>query len=530
MPVESPEINPSSEGGTSGDHITAEPLVARVAPADQSQFNLLVPRIIPIACWRLDEIRFDFGSSFVVPETAKELTVLADLREKHKLQVPGAADGKAVYPPLSIFGHADPVGDDDLNKTLSGRRATAIYALLTRKPQLWEELYSKAKGGDEWGVRSLQVMLLALGFSPGAIDGYAGPKTSNAFSQFQRANGLPDSGQPDQNTRAQLFRKYMDLLCGDNLKLDPVEDFLGRNSDAGGKGDRQGCSEFNPVLLFSQQEENRYEQSKSKNARNQANAPNRRVVVLLFRPGSRVTPARWPCPSVNEGVARCKKRFWSDGEKRRSTHLPDKQRLFEDSADLFACRFYHRLSTGSPCEGVLPIFRVRLFDRFGRPVPNAAYSVTIEDQAPVTGTANASGDIIIRNVKRPTSCRLQWSVPRPKDEEPVYSDLQDSDIEEPDYSDVEDSDFSEAITSEDYDYEMEIFLDPAAAENSDDTVKRMLQNLGYGTGEPLEHQVEAFQREHGLAVTGNVADIADALTKCHDECTPSLREVENGRR
>ena len=83
--------------------------------------------------------------------------------------------------------------------------------------------------------------------------------------------------------------------------------------------------------------------------------------------------------------------------------------------------------------------------------------------------------------------------------------------------------------SEDYDYEMEIFLDPDAAENSDDTVKRMLQNLGYGTGEPLEHQVEAFQREHGLAVTGNIGDIADALTKCHDECTPSLRVVQNGR-
>src|SRR5438067_1337294 len=170
-----------------------------------------------------------------------------------------------------------------------------------------------------------------------------------------------------------------------------------------------------------------------------------RATLLPIRPGSRITPLRWPCPTVQEGVAGCKKRFWSDGEKRRSTHLPDKQRLFEDSADLFACRFYHRLSTGSPCEGVLPIFRVRLFDRFGRPVPHAAYSVTLEGQSPVTGAANASGDIIIRNVKRPTSCLLKWSVPRPKDEEPVYSDLQDSDIEEPDSSDEEDSDFSEAV-------------------------------------------------------------------------------------
>src|SRR5438270_7240160 len=143
MPDGPSEINSSSEGGTAGDHVMAEPLAARVAPADQSQFNVLVSRIIPIACWRIDDIRFDFGSSFVVPETAKELAILADLREKHKLLAPGAVDGKVIYPPLSIFGHADPVGDDDLNKALSGRRATAVYALLTRKPQLWEDLYSK---------------------------------------------------------------------------------------------------------------------------------------------------------------------------------------------------------------------------------------------------------------------------------------------------------------------------------------------------------------------------------------------------
>ena len=426
--------NHSSEGGTAGDHVVPELLPLLVAPATQNEFNLVASPIVPIACWRVDDVRFDFGSSFVVPEAAKELAVLADLREKHKQQLPGAPAKGQIYPPLSIFGHADPIGDDDLNKTLSGRRATAVYALLTRQPELWEDLYSNVKGGDKWGIRSVQMMLLALGFSPGPVDGEAGPKTLHAVSQFQQANGLPEGGQPDAQTRAKLFRQYMDLLCGDNLKLDPVDDFLARNADAGGKGDRQGCGEFNPVLLFSRQEEERYAQSKSKNARNQANGPNRRVVVLLFRPGSRVIPARWPCPTVEENGSGCKKRFWSDGEKRRSTHLADQRRMFEESADLFACRFYHRLSTGSPCEGVLPIFRIRLFDRFGRPVPNAPYSVTLEGQQPVTGKADASGDIMIRNVKRPTSCLLRWSVPQPEDEDPVYSDLQASDIPDADES------------------------------------------------------------------------------------------------
>ena len=112
MPDGPSEINSSSEGGTAGDHVMAEPLAARVAPADQSQFNVLVSRIIPIACWRIDDIRFDFGSSFVVPETAKELAILADLREKHKLLAPGAVATDAhssAAPPDNNAPHARPL-------------------------------------------------------------------------------------------------------------------------------------------------------------------------------------------------------------------------------------------------------------------------------------------------------------------------------------------------------------------------------------------------------------------------------------
>ena len=41
---------------------------------------------------------------------------------------------------------------------------------------------------------------------------------------------------------------------------------------------------------------------------------------------------------------------------------------------------------------------------------------------------------MIRNVKRPTSCLLRWSVQQPEDEDPVYSDLQASDIPDADES------------------------------------------------------------------------------------------------
>jgi hypothetical protein len=74
--------------------------------------------------------------------------------------------------------------------------------------------------------------------------------------------------------------------------------------------------------------------------------------------------------------------------------------------------------------------------------------------------------------------------------------------------------------SDDYDYVMEIFLDPDAVEKPADAAARRLHNLGYNTGEPLEHQVESFQRDRGLAVTGNIDDVAQELTDCHDQCRP----------
>ncbi|MCS6862371.1 MAG: hypothetical protein NZT92_18870, partial [Abditibacteriales bacterium] len=96
--------------------------------------------------------------------------------------------------------------------------------------------------------------------------------------------------------------------------------------------------------------EQQFSQSQSQSQRNAENAPNRRVVVFLFRPGSKVSAERWPCPRAKEGIAGCQKRFWSDGEKRRGTHLPNERREFEKSKDTFACRFYQRISEASPCE------------------------------------------------------------------------------------------------------------------------------------------------------------------------------------
>jgi len=54
-----------------------------VSPATAQQFNTIRPVLIPFACWRLDDIRFEFDSSFVLPAAAEELPELKRLIDQH---------------------------------------------------------------------------------------------------------------------------------------------------------------------------------------------------------------------------------------------------------------------------------------------------------------------------------------------------------------------------------------------------------------------------------------------------------------
>jgi hypothetical protein len=145
----------------------------------------------------------------------------------------------------------------------------------------------------------------------------------------------------------------MNSICIDNnnqpFQIDPVNGFLAKGADSGGKGDFQGCSEFNPDMVFSKPEEEKFKQPQNKVDRDEENRINRRVTVYLFRSNSEVKPASWPCPRVKEGVAQCRTRFHADGNFRR-TPRGDQRRTFEKEGDTFACNFYDRIAVLSPCE------------------------------------------------------------------------------------------------------------------------------------------------------------------------------------
>ena len=281
-----------------------------VAPATGKDGATIRERLVPVASLQVDDVRFEFDSSFVLPDAADDFTAV-DLIHRAN---PDA--------PVSIFGHADPVGDDEYNKILSGRRAMAIFAVLTRRVDLWERLHAKPHGRDDWKAGVFGIMRQALG----AVDG---------------ATGVPSSPA----ARATLFAAYMDLLCrnvaGRPFTLDARRDFLARGDDKEGKGDFQGCGEFNPDIILAAGTPGR-DQPGPNAARDEANAPNRRVVILFFTPGAKAEPSDWPCPRALEGTAGCRKRLWSDATQRRRPAAETRDQ--RKTGDTYACRFYDRIA------------------------------------------------------------------------------------------------------------------------------------------------------------------------------------------
>ena len=326
------KIHQDTEHGIAASHPERELQPFLVAPTTGDDFNTFALDIDAVACVQLRDILFEFDSSFPTSNVAQMLKELPGLRDKNK-------NDKGQFPPMSIFGHADPAGEDAYNKQLSGRRAMAIFSVLTRDLTLWNFLFDNPFGGDDW-------------------------KAKNVLASMRSALGATAS-QPRQD----LSKAYMQLLSPTQFQK---SDFLGQGKDAKGKADFQGCSEFNPLMLLSTKEN----QSLTKAKRNEENAGNRRVVIFLFRAGMKVNAATWPCPTALAGTAECVKRFFGPpktGEIRRKPG--PERREFAKTEDTFACRFYDRIARLSPCEKPVPLQDVNPIIILGASAPRPSSAI-----------------------------------------------------------------------------------------------------------------------------------------------------------
>ena len=336
-------IQHASDAGTVASQSVKPPQPFRVAPTTGSEFNVLAQDLTPVACISLNDIAFEFDSSFVKPrvkdiDVATILKFIPILRQRHR-----TACGQ---PPLaSVFGHADPTGTVEYNKQLSGRRATAVYGLLTHRSDLWLNLYNDPFGGDDWKkARVADTMRNHVGEgAPTAVD--------------------------------ELIQVYMALLCPTKLEK---TDFLGRGQ-AGGKADLQGCGKFNPVMVFSKDEAQRYSRPENHQDRDSENQINRRVVIYFFRGSILLDPSQWQCPRALEDASGCRPRFFVNGDQRQSPAA--KHRVFPTVKDTFGCRFYDRIAHDSPCEspaGRRRYLRILVRDVTGEAIVNENYRLEID--------------------------------------------------------------------------------------------------------------------------------------------------------
>jgi peptidoglycan hydrolase-like protein with peptidoglycan-binding domain len=476
----------ATDGGILADIDNGPRRALPVAPSVAQEYNTVRPPLRAVAAWRMDDHRFDFGSSFPRPSSAAEFKLLARRRPPDTGELS-----------LTVFGHADPVGQDDYNQVLAGRRARAVYAILVRDADTWDQLHGAPHGDDQWGTRHHQIMLNAAGHDAGAVDGKLGPRTQQAVRSFQQSQGLPASGFLDGASRRALFLAYMDALCVDDRGRPfryAREDFLGRGAGQGGKADYQSCSEYNPVLVFSQAEDQRFKAPALRDERNRENSPNRRVVVLMFPRAPVIPPERWPCPTTKEGGAKCRALFWPDGDARRSPQERRREQL--RSGRTFACRFYDWLAGDTLAEAVRGTVRIWLLDQDGQRMgadpasadPNrhrsgAPYRLVLAPGQVRVGLANAEGRLEEVDVAARHYCTIQWGRrdDAPRDEPPH-------------------DDETAALY---YLFEGRIFLDTGRGDV--EVLVRKLGNLGY-TGTEAERR-GAFAEHYGSAEDVEIEDV-----------------------
>ncbi len=116
---------------------------------------------------------------------------------------------------LSMSGTAFARGNQATNSAASSDHAYSAQqpsnAMSTQQPanamsssQDLSQPQAASTEKDPTLVRSAQQALKQKGFDAGAVDGQVGPSTKSAIRDFQQAQGLPQSGDLDQQTLSAL--------------------------------------------------------------------------------------------------------------------------------------------------------------------------------------------------------------------------------------------------------------------------------------------------------------------------------------
>lgn len=76
-------------------------------------------------------------------------------------------------------------------------------------------------------VKAVQSRLVAIGFAPGYPDGALGVRTRAALKEFQRAHGLPETGDADTATLESLFGRSESTAPDGEIQRTRGEDGIG---------------------------------------------------------------------------------------------------------------------------------------------------------------------------------------------------------------------------------------------------------------------------------------------------------------
>lgn len=461
---QSTDLQKLSRHGTVASHPTRDTQPFFAAPTDTDLLNTFGLDLVPVACMSFNDILFDFDSSFVTPEAIKIFQHLPALRQQHK-------NRKGEMPPLSVFGHADPVGKDEYNKTLSGRRAKAVFGVLTHDVTMWRHLLDAPFAGDDW-------------------------KAKGMLARMRGALGDTENRPADA-----VIADYQILLCPDAI---PKSDFLGQGSDEKGVAAFQGCGEFNPLVILSKSDA-----ALNHDDRNSANQPNRRVAVFLFRAGTKVNAALWPCPSADEPTTKCRRRLFLDANTRlaptelRREHKEVQAKDPDPSVDTktFSCRFYDRIARLSPCERILRNFRLKLFDQQAEPLPFAPFVVL--HGATDVGRADEEATLTVPAITVPDTCTVKWSRPQPGDGalSPIPGE------------------------GDTFEFQLEVFVDIPDEQNDDAIALQRLHNLGYTAGPTPDDDIADFQSDYRSRLPA--ATLAQNLGKLDQATKDVLQEAYN---